>query len=75
MLGARDNGKVFLLCRVTPDLTDRFDAGRIIKELSVFVGGKGGGRKDMAEGGGTKVSELKKTLPKVYDMIAEHSFS
>ncbi len=75
VLGARDNGKVFLLCRVTPDLTDRFDAGRIIKELSVFVGGKGGGRKDMAEGGGTKVSELKKALSKVYDMIAEHSFS
>jgi alanyl-tRNA synthetase len=52
-------------------LTDRFNAGRIIKDLSVFVGGKGGGRKDMAQGGGTKVSELKKALAKVYDMIAE----
>jgi len=75
VLGARDKGKVFLLCRVTPDLTDRFDAGRIIKELSIFVGGKGGGRKDMAEGGGTKVSELKKTLSKLLTMIAEHSAS
>ena len=71
VLGARGKGKVFLLCRVTPDLTDRFNAGRIIKDLSVFVGGKGGGRKDMAQGGGTKVSELKKALAKVYDMIAE----
>ena len=71
VLGARDKGKVFLLCRVTPDLTDRFNAGRIIEDLSVFVGGKGGGRKDMAQGGGTKVSELKKALAKVYDMIAE----
>ena len=69
VLGARGKGKVFLLCRVTPDLTDRFDAGRIIKELSVFVSGKGGGRRDMAEGGGTKVSELKKTLAKVHDII------
>ena len=69
VLGARSNGKVFLLCRVTPDLTDRFNAGKIIKDLSVFVGGKGGGRKDMAEGGGTKVSELKKALSKVYEMI------
>ena len=71
VLGARGKGKVFLLCRVTPDLTDRFNAGRIIEDLSVFVGGKGGGRKDMAQGGGTKVSELKKALAKVYDMIAE----
>ena len=71
VLGARGKSKVFLLCRVTPDLTDRFNAGRIIEDLSVFVGGKGGGRKDMAQGGGTKVSELKKALAKVYDMIAE----
>lgn len=71
VLGARGNGKVFLLCRVTPDLTDRFNAGNIIKDLSVLVGGKGGGRKDMAEGGGTKVSELKKALGKVYDIIFE----
>jgi len=73
VLGARGKGKIFLLCRVTPDLTDRFNAGRIIKELSAFVGGKGGGRKDMAEGGGTKVSELKNALAKLYDMIAEHN--
>lgn len=71
VLGARGNGKVFLLCRVTPDLTDRFNAGNIIRDLSVLVGGKGGGRKDMAEGGGTKVSELKKALGKVYDIIFE----
>jgi len=73
VLGAKGNGKVFLLCRITPDLTDRFNAGEIIKDLSVFVGGKGGGRKDMAEGGGTKVSELKNALSKAFDMISEHS--
>jgi alanyl-tRNA synthetase len=69
VLGARGNEKVFLLCRVTPDLTDRFNAGKIIKDLSALVGGKGGGRKDMAEGGGTKVSELKNALSKVYEII------
>jgi len=73
VLGAKGDGKVFLLCRITPDLTDRFNAGEIIKGLSVFVGGKGGGRKDMAEGGGTKVSELKNALSKTFDMISEHS--
>jgi alanyl-tRNA synthetase len=72
VLGARDNNKVFLQCRVTPDLTDRFNAGEIIRSLSTLVGGKGGGRKDMAEGGGTKVSELKAALTKVFDMIAGH---
>ncbi|UCG66537.1 MAG: alanine--tRNA ligase [Deltaproteobacteria bacterium] len=69
VLGARDKDKVFLQCRVTPDLSTRFNAGNIIKELSALVGGRGGGRKDMAEGGGTKVSELKKALSKVYDII------
>ncbi len=69
VLGARDKDKVFLQCRITPDLLDRFNAGNIIKELSALVGGRGGGRKDMAEGGGTKVSELKKALSKVYDII------
>ena len=73
VLGAKGNGKVFLLCRITPDLTDRFNAGKIIKDLSVFVGGKGGGRKDMAQGGGTKVSELKNALSKAFDMVSEHS--
>lgn len=69
VLGARGDGKVFLLCRVTPDLTERFNAGQIIRNLSVLVGGKGGGRKDMAEGGGTKDSELKKALSKAYELI------
>ncbi|MBE9593787.1 MAG: alanine--tRNA ligase, partial [Proteobacteria bacterium] len=69
VLGAKGDGKVFLLCRITPDLPDRFNAGTIIKDLSVFVGGKGGGRKDMAEGGGAKVSELKNALSKAFDMI------
>jgi alanyl-tRNA synthetase len=73
VLGARDKNKVFLQCRVTTDLLDKYNAGSIIKELSAVVGGRGGGRKDMAEGGGTKVSELKAALSKVYDLIAERS--
>ena len=73
VLGARGNGKAFLLCRVTPDLTEKFNAGKIIKDLTVIIGGKGGGRKDMAEGGGTKVSELNTALSKVYSIIDEQS--
>lgn len=74
VLGARGDSKVFLLCRVTPDLADKYEAREIIKELSALVGGKGGGKKDMAEGGGPRASELKNALSKVYDMIAEHPF-
>ncbi|MCD6266509.1 MAG: alanine--tRNA ligase [Deltaproteobacteria bacterium] len=73
VLGARGNGKVFLLCRITPDLTNKFNAGEIIKNLSIFVGGKGGGRSDMAQGGGTKVSALKNALSKAFDMVSERS--
>jgi alanyl-tRNA synthetase len=72
IIGAKGDGKVFLLCRVTSDLAGRFHAGNIIKELSALVGGKGGGRNDMAEGGGTKVSELSSALSKAYDIIAGH---
>jgi len=73
VLGARGNSKVFLLCRITPDLTNKFNAGEIIKNLSIFVGGKGGGRSDMAQGGGTKVSALKNALSKAFDMVSERS--
>ncbi|MBW1613667.1 MAG: alanine--tRNA ligase, partial [Deltaproteobacteria bacterium] len=73
VLGARGNGKVFLLCRITPDLTNKFNAGEIIKNLSIFVGGKGGGRSDMAQGGGTKISALKNALSKAFDMVSERS--
>ena len=41
-----------LICMVTKDLTGQFNAGDIIKRLSEIVGGKGGGRPDMAQGGG-----------------------
>jgi alanyl-tRNA synthetase len=71
VLGARGDGKVFLLCRVTPDLTERFHAGRIISKLSILVGGKGGGRRDMAEGGGPKASAFQDAISKAYDVIEE----
>ena len=73
VLGAQGDGKVFLLCRITSDLKDRFNAGKIIKDLSAVVDGRGGGRRDMAEGGGTNVSELSNALSKAYELIAEQS--
>ena len=69
LLGAKKEGKVMLVCVVTKDLIDRFKAGDIIKRLSTIVGGKGGGRPDMAQGGGNKPEELKNALEGIYDLI------
>jgi alanyl-tRNA synthetase len=69
LLGAKKEGKVMLVCVVTKDLIDRFKAGDIIKGLSVMVGGKGGGRADMAQGGGNKPENLKAALEAIYGLV------
>ncbi|HEV2349643.1 MAG TPA: alanine--tRNA ligase [Terriglobia bacterium] len=69
VLGSTADGKVSLIVAVTKDLTDRLDAGRIIKEAVAMVGGKGGGRKDLAEAGGTQPEKLDETLQAVPSII------
>jgi alanyl-tRNA synthetase len=70
VLGAEsEDGKAMLICGVTDDLTDRFHAGQIIKELSAKVGGKGGGRPDMAQGGGPDSGALAETLASVGALV------
>ncbi len=69
VLGAKGQGKAMLICLVTKDLMDRFKAGQIISRLSVIVGGKGGGRPDMAQGGGSRPDKLGLALESVYDMV------
>lgn len=71
VLGAKREGKVMLICVVTKDLTDRFKAGEIISQLSTIVGGKGGGRPDMAQGGGSSPENLESAFEAVYEMVAE----
>jgi alanyl-tRNA synthetase len=69
VLGAKKDDKAMLLCVVTKDLTDRYKAGQIISRLSEIVGGKGGGRPDMAQGGGSKPEELTRALEEVSKII------
>ena len=69
LLGAKGKGKVMLICAVTKDLTNQFNAGQIIGELSGIVGGKGGGRPDMAQGGGSKPEKLGEALESLYSLI------
>ena len=54
---------------VTKDLTNRFHAGEIVKQVASVVGGGGGGRPDMAQAGGTKPEKLDQALEKVYEVV------
>jgi len=70
VLGAEAaDGKAMLICGVTKDLTDRYHAGAIIKELSAKVGGTGGGRPDMAQGGGPNGGVLPEALESVFEIV------
>ena len=62
LLAAVDGDKVSLVAGVTKDLTEKVRAGDVMKEFAGRVGGKGGGRPDMAQGGGTDVSALEPAL-------------
>src|SRR5262249_33918657 len=58
VLGGVSDGKVALVAAVTADLTGRVHAGKIIGEVAKVVGGKGGGRPDLAQAGGTDATKL-----------------
>ncbi len=67
--GSVTNGKVMLAAGVTPDLTERFQAGELIKKIASIVGGSGGGRPDLAQAGGTQTDKLDEALAKVEELI------
>ena len=69
VLGSSADDKVSLIAGVTKDLTSRFHAGKIIGEIAPIVGGKGGGRPDMAQAGGKDVSKLGDALAAVKGII------
>jgi alanyl-tRNA synthetase len=71
VLGSATNGKVALIAGVTKDLTSRVQAGKVIGQVAQKVGGKGGGRPDMAEAGGDKPEALDTALGEVYDIVGE----
>ena len=62
VLGAAAEGKVTLIVGVTKDLTGKLQAGKIVAHLASLVGGKGGGRPDLAEAGGSNPGALDATL-------------
>ncbi len=62
LLGSEHEGKVVLVAGVTKDLSSQLKAGDLMKQAAAAVGGKGGGRPDMAQGGGVDVAALDKAL-------------
>ena len=62
VLGMPEDGKVALIAGVTKDLTAKVHAGKLIQALASKLGGKGGGRPDLAEGGGADTAGLKSAL-------------
>ncbi len=65
VLSTVEGDKVTVIAGVTADLTSRFKAGDLVQHISTQLGGKGGGRPDMAQGGGTNVAALPQALNSV----------
>ncbi len=70
VLGMVDGDKVKLVVGVTKELTDRLPANELINVAAEKVGGKGGGRPDMAQAGGSKPAELDDALALIPDWVA-----
>jgi alanyl-tRNA synthetase len=71
VLGAVEGGKVTLIAGVTSDLTAKVKAGELVNFVAQQVGGKGGGRPDMAQAGGTDPTKLSEALDSVSDWVKQ----
>ncbi len=69
ILASEVNGKVSLIATVPKEYTNQIKAGDIIKNMAPVVGGKGGGRPDMAQGGGTEPENISNSLRFIKDYI------
>jgi alanyl-tRNA synthetase len=69
VLGSASNGNVSLIVGVTKDLTSRIQAGKVIGPVAQKVGGKGGGRPDLAEAGGKDAAALDSALSEAYGVV------
>jgi alanyl-tRNA synthetase len=71
LLGAASGAKVSLIAGVTPDLTARVKAGELVNMAAAQVGGKGGGRPDMAQAGGSQPEHLAAALESAYAWVEQ----
>jgi alanyl-tRNA synthetase len=71
VLARTEEDKVSFIVRVSDDLTQKVSAGKIVQEIAPIVGGRGGGKPDMAEGGGTDASKLGEALEASYKVVED----
>ncbi|MFS0612598.1 alanine--tRNA ligase [Lederbergia ruris] len=69
VLASSQNGKVNIIAAVTKDLTEKYHAGKLVKEVAKICGGGGGGRPDMAQAGGKNPEKLEEALNYVKDWV------
>ncbi|MCU0303724.1 MAG: alanine--tRNA ligase [Thermoanaerobaculales bacterium] len=69
VLGMEAGGKATLLAAVTDDLTDRVRAGDLVRELAAVVGGRGGGKPNLAQAGGPDAAKLDEALAKAPEQV------
>jgi alanyl-tRNA synthetase len=69
VLGRTSEGKASLIVRTSDDIAKRVPAGQVIKEIAPIIGGKGGGKPDMAEGGGSQPEKLSEAIEASYAVI------
>ena len=65
------DGQAAIVCVVTKDLTDRFHAGEIVKNITKLTGGRGGGKPDMAQGGTKEIDKLDAILNSLNEIIKD----
>jgi alanyl-tRNA synthetase len=73
LVASQQEGRVALALGVTSDLRERFKAGDLVREVAAVVGGKGGGRPDFAQAGGSQPEKLDEAVEKLYALVAEAS--
>jgi alanyl-tRNA synthetase len=71
VLGMESDGKATLLAAVTDDLVGRVNAGGLIRELAPIVGGRGGGRPNLAQAGGPNAGKIDEALAKASEVVAK----
>jgi alanyl-tRNA synthetase len=73
-IGGEKDGKALILVAATKDVVARgFSAGDLVREMAKEVGGKGGGKADMAQAGGPDASKIPAALDKLYQLVKDHA--
>jgi alanyl-tRNA synthetase len=71
VLASTGENNVTLVSSVSSDLTNRFHAGNLIKEVAPMIGGGGGGRPDFAQAGGKNPGRTDEALKRIWDIIRQ----